>query len=1013
MTGVRRLLLGLVLAAGSPAMAQEPPTVQPGGVATMVVTAGPGADTVRFTVTPAEGVRLFSAAEGQVAALPGQVVRLPFTVGVPAHAPAGELAIATLTLEWSDGQSETRDLVVDVAARRGALVELPAAIVTAAPGSSAEIGYRVRNEGNAADTFHVRLTAPSNWLVPAPVATLVLPAGEEAVGAFQLRMPASAARGDEHVVRIVAEGAEVREVRSVSVIVVGDESRLGNLATVPGSIFVGSALEEAGSTSAVALHARGEVRPGTRVTLDLRHLEANTTAPALRSAMAGPRMRLSLDGPGWTARAGDLMGVPDLIQGPAVQTRGAEGTFEVGDLQSEVSIARPWAHLGEPDDGHVLRAAVRYRTDLGSFGIRAGSVRRDGQLFGGYEQAGAALTYAFRGAGHHLEAEAGALRVADDAASATGLAAQLRYSVNRGPVLLSARLRAVPGTTSRTASHGNEAYVAGDVALARAVTVTGSAYATDASRVDGGPHTESRGGTAGFRFRLPAGVNARIMGVHRSHEMVGSGALGTVTRTVSLGADVPVAGIVVEADANVGRSHVGPDDRAYRNARLGGRWTQARQWAWLGISHVDYGVGAPQTRMELSGSVQFRSAEIRGGLSARIDGSDELRRGSVWTGVTVPVLDQTTLSLSTEYRGYMQDSPWRVSLGVGRTFGMPLPVARAPVVEGVIFEDADGDGVRGPGEVGLADVLVTFGSLRTRTDESGRFRFYDGRAGALRVDAATLPRGMAIATGTELPKRGTATIPIVRTASLELRIFLDRDGDGLMGDGEDFAAGAVVTIRDEDGRTRDAAVDRAGRVRFGSLPPGRYSVTIHRPNGRAAAPFETDIVLDAGASEQIMVGIPYRGLPIRLPNGEPLAPAAVPDGSEARTPVAPSDATGALADAPGAAEPRAQERPRVGGDQPQAEAETEAVARTGTETGTETEAETEDAIVPDRRPGEPAAVVPAPAGPSAPTPDAAERGLITSLVGLLLLLLLLIAAAEILRRRLARRRATTRARPPA
>jgi hypothetical protein len=322
-----------------------------------------------------------------------------------------------------------------------------------------------------------------------------------------------------------------------------------------------------------------------------------------------------------------------------------------------------------------------------------------------------------------------------------------------------------------------------------------------------------------------------------------------------------------------------------------------------------------------------------------------------------------------------------------------MPVARAPVVQGVIFEDADGDGVRGPGEAGLADVVVTFGSLRTRTDASGRFRFYDGRAGALRVDATTLPRGMAVATGTELPTRGTASIPVVRTASLELRIFLDRDGDGLMGDGEEFAGGAVVTIRDAAGHARDAVVDRVGRVRFGGLSPGRYSLTIHRPNGRAAAPFEMDIVLDAGVSEQIMMGIPYRGLPIRLPSSEPLAPTVVAYGSKARTPDAPADASGAPADARRAMEPRAQEQQRVRGDEPA------------------TENETEDAVVLGPTPDEPAAIAQATAGPGAPTPHAAERRPITGLGRALLMLLLLIAAAEILRRQT--RRLATLANPAA
>ncbi len=43
--------------------------------------------------------------------------------------------------------------------------------------------------------------------------------------------------------------------------------------------------------------------------------------------------------------------------------------------------------------------------------------------------------------------------------------------------------------------------------------------------------------------------------------------------------------------------------------------------------------------------------------------------------------------------------------------------------DGVVFEDADGDGIRDPGEAGMAGVAVTDQSGWAITDEQGRFRF--------------------------------------------------------------------------------------------------------------------------------------------------------------------------------------------------------------------------------------------------------------------------------------------------
>jgi hypothetical protein len=84
-----------------------------------------------------------------------------------------------------------------------------------------------------------------------------------------------------------------------------------------------------------------------------------------------------------------------------------------------------------------------------------------------------------------------------------------------------------------------------------------------------------------------------------------------------------------------------------------------------------------------------------------------------------------------------------------------------------------------------------------------------------------------------------------------------------------------VTLRGGTSPPQHAVVDGAGRARLGSLPPGTYVLTIRRPNGRGnGAAFESEIVLGPGARETLTIGIPYRTLPIRLPNGEQLEPTA-------------------------------------------------------------------------------------------------------------------------------------------
>lgn len=920
-----RMVAVFVLALSAPLAAQTPPRVAPGGVATMVVTLAPAARPVSYALETPGGVRSFAPPAGRSAAAPGDSVRLPFTFGLPARAPAGPFTVSTLTLEWADGRRDVRDLVVEVLARRGASFSIDRSVVAATPGSPAEVGYRIANEGNAPDTFTVRLGAPAAWAGAGAAVTHVLEPGADTSGALRTEVPHSALPGEQHVLRVSLTATDVREVRSPRVAVVTPDPAVGNLATVPGSLFLGSTTGDGSGLPGVALTAAGEVRPGLRIGLDLRHLNDLSPARVFRSELSGPRLRVGLDGEGWSARAGDVFSLSDLVTGPAIQGRGVEATFEPGSWQADVFLARPWSYIGDVDGGHVVRTAARRTTTHGTFGIRFSSVDREGDLFGGYRQAGGALTYSTRAGGHDLDAELGILHVTGDSASTGGAAAQVRYAFNGGPVSLAARLRRVPGTTARTASHGNEAFVFGSYRLTDIVAITGSAYGTDAPRVDGGPHATGRGATAGLRLSLPRGLNARMTALLRSSEFPGSDLPDTRTRALSLGADVPVGPVVVEAQTQVGTTRGFVDYRSL-TARLGARWTDGGNWGWIGLSHHELGAGTGQTALDVSGALRFREAEIQAGLAARLTGADRVRGTSFWSGVTVPVVDRTSLSLGAEFRGYDEGSPWRFSLGLRRSFGMPLPISRKPVLEGLIFEDLDGDGARGPAEPALPGIGVRLGAVRATTDDEGRFRFYDAASEGMRVEASDLPLGVSLADGGELPARGRAEIPVVHTASIEVRAFTDRDGNAQQDAGEAATVGAVVSVVPASGRARDGVTDASGRIRFGGLRPGHYTILIQRADGRGD-PVEVPVVLQPGAEQRITVGVPLRSREIRLPNGASLD-ASFPALPSAQ-PQPPGSAAPGPSRAPAAALAAAPERPRPIPPAPVSPAADRPASRTG------------------------------------------------------------------------------------
>ena len=181
----------------------------------------------------------------------------------------------------------------------------------------------------------------------------------------------------------------------------------------------------------------------------------------------------------------------------------------------------------------------------------------------------------------------------------------------------------------------------------------------------------------------------------------------------------------------------------------------------------------------------------------------------------------------------------------------------------LIWEDLDADGVRDPGEPGIAGVTVELflggTSIGSRvTPGSGAYLFANLAPGSyeVRVDPATLPAGYVATTpGSNAGNTQTTTIAsgeadldvdfgYTAPAIVGDLVWHDLDGDGVQDAGEPGLAGVVLELRDGGGTVVDTATtDASGAYTLSAPLAGSYTITVDpatTPNGvNTGAPMTT------------------------------------------------------------------------------------------------------------------------------------------------------------------------------
>ena len=216
---------------------------------------------------------------------------------------------------------------------------------------------------------------------------------------------------------------------------------------------------------------------------------------------------------------------------------------------------------------------------------------------------------------------------------------------------------------------------------------------------------------------------------------------------------------------------------------------------------------------------------------------------------------------------------------------------------GVVFEDANGNGIQDDGELGIEGVrvVVTDSSAATQTvttDENGEYMANVSVGLAItNVDESSLPPGAEQTAGADpttldVPSAGTATDSdgYQFRGKVEGVVFEDVNNNGVQDPGERGIAGVIVVITDSIGEISSLNTDETG-IYMTEVPSGFTVIDVDEstlpPGGEQTAGTDpTTVRVPGGGTATDSDGYHFlTAMPTRPPTGSPSALPSLPPSS--------------------------------------------------------------------------------------------------------------------------------------
>jgi hypothetical protein len=818
----------------------------PRGVVTMVVPVPAElreAAEVLYAVRVTGSVEVLGRLVGTARA-PGLPDRpLLLTMRIPAGAEAGIVEAAEVAFRTPRGTEYIVPLQLRVSVVRALSLLGAPEMRGLRAGDRLELEYRIVNAGNAPDTAWIGVQAPPGWIARLErTQTAIVPPRGQLEFRVTLGIPLATNVGDHTIAVSLRKAMGTPPVATVFT-TLGLTGRAGSTPglVVKPSVAVASGAD--GTVSASAVDVEGPVGDG--VTLRARlapPIEGRGMAVQGLSSVGATSapFSASLAGADWDVTVGNTAAQLTELAGVNLIGQGLTARQARADHEWRLIAARPG--FGDATGGRLLGAAYWRQTGIGRLGGAASRLAETGDAIRGRDLTALVLDYRTDPIGT-VTIGASVAHRASAAAEGTGAAGSFTHEGRRERVSL--RVAHAPGGSAAYARAVDEWQLDASRLLTRDWSVDAFVQRTR----DAGPFLQRMDVLAwslGQRLTLGEATAATLRAQRSSFDArtsaAGIGGFGAADRRLVGGLEWRRERIHLTAEGSYGElaratqlvdGSLASSAARQRGMRLGasrGFLTLGMLDAHASLEETAAGVGMPAR--VLGAGLRWSELPVSVGTwQARLEFESTLQRlGDLAPAVVsrvrvrAPLPFGLDLVVAGERNPFFRDARgragWIAAMRITAAARVYSPQSLGP--EGMVYEDADQNGRRDPGERGVAGVVVRRGEAKATTDGEGRYRLPATARGRTRIEQGSLPIGLIAHPLLASDSLERLDLPVLPTghAVLELELLPDANGRRPAVDLEP----AIVILRDASGFEWVGRRTSATTAVFEGIPTGAYVV---------------------------------------------------------------------------------------------------------------------------------------------------------------------------------------------